>query len=57
MAANFCLLVGKICLLLFGQLFKAQKVIDGRTILFSLDGNKFFFDKLGKIIFDATDAA
>ena len=57
MAANFCLLVGKRCLLLFSKLFRAQKVIDGRAILLTPYKNELFFDKLGKVVFDAADAA
>lgn len=57
MAASFCLLVGKMCLLLFSKLFRTQKVIDGRSILLTPYKNEFFSDKLSKVVFDAADAA
>lgn len=57
MAASSCLLVGKRSLLLFSKLFRAQKVIDGRAILLTPYKNELFSDKLGKVVFDAADAA
>ena len=45
------------CLLLFGQFFRAQKIVNRRTVLLSFDGNEFGSDKLGKVVFDAADTA